>query len=308
MSNRAAAAKRAPEKNPVVSVNHAYTGQFDLVKFEAKMKSEFADDPRFDGTKMSSAKTLLTFMQSDPQITDIRWMAYMLATVYWETTYPRFKEVAILDKKTRKPVMSADGKPEMKKIIVSWQMTMDPVDEVGFGKGRRYHMPVKVLRLPDGSAIVTENDGDQFTVSLEGKAVAVTKRAKMGARDGRAPAKAYTDSPGAPLSYYGRGYVQLTWWANYASAGVAIGRGLDLLFNPELVKRPAIAYALMSHGMRTGQGFANRHKFVHYFSGNTTNYRGARAMVNGSDHAVPIANYAKRFESILLESKKGPAK
>jgi len=60
---------------------------------------------------------------------------------------------------------------------------------------------------------------------------------------------------------------------------------------------------LMSHAMRTGDGFANGHKFVHYFHGQTTNYADARCMVNGNDHAVQIADYARKFESILLKAK-----
>jgi hypothetical protein len=125
----------------------------------------------------------------------------------------------------------------------------------------------------------------------------------MGSPDGGASANAYLIDPGTPLTYFGRGYVQLTWWVHYASAGVAIGRGLDLLLHPELVEQPATAYALMSHGMRTGDGFANGHKFVQYFSGNTTNYKGARAMVNGVNHDAEIADYARMFERCLVASK-----
>lgn len=280
-----------------------YCGHFDMRKFEAGLSGEFASDPRFDAGKVVSARTLLTLMQSDPLIVDIRWMAYMLATAFWETTSPRFRDVPVLNKKTHKPIMGADGRPRTKKIIVSWQMTMEPVDEYLFGIGRDYHMPVKVMKQPDGSARITENDGDQFSVSVEGKAVAITKHAAMGAPDGAKSAKVYLVDSGTPRTYHGRGYVQLTWWVHYAAAGVALGRGLDLLFDPELVKQPAVAYALMSHGMRTGYGFANGRRFVNYFSGNTTNYVGARAMVNGHDHAKEIAGYAEKFQTILIGSK-----
>jgi hypothetical protein len=201
-------------------------------------------------------------------------------------------------------VLDKDGNPVTKRIIVSWKMTMSPVDEFGFGKGRSYHMPVKVKRLPDGTARVTENDGDQFTVGVNGKSVAITKHARMGAPDGAAAAKTFTDDDGIPASYYGRGYVQLTWWANYAAAGVAVGRGLELLFNPELVKDPPVAYSLMSHAMRTGDGFANGHRFVNFFSVSKTDYKNARTMVNGHDHADEIAAYAKTFETVLMKSKK----
>lgn len=121
-------------------------------------------------------------------------------------------------------------------------------------------------------------------------------------RDGGAAVKAYDDDDGTEQAYYGRGYVQPTWWSNYAASGVAIGRGPDLLLDPELVRSAEIAYDLMSHGMRTGQGFANGHRLAQYFSGTLTDYVGARRMVNGQDHAADIAAIATRFEAILLKA------
>ena len=43
----------------------------------------------------------------------------------------------------------------------------------------------------------------------------------MGTTDGGAGVKVYTNDPGDENAYYGRGYVQLTWWSNYAKASVA---------------------------------------------------------------------------------------
>jgi hypothetical protein len=204
-------------------------------------------------------------------------------------------------KKKGQPIIK-NGKPVTVKER-KWLMTMAPVDEVGHGKGRRYHEPVKVAVLADGSVRVTEQDGDQFSVSLTGTIKALTKGAKMGTTDGGAAVKTYNDDPGDENAYYGRGYVQLTWWSNYVQASVAIGRGLDLLLNPELVKEPKIAYAVMSHGMRTGFGFANGRKFADFFSGKSRDYKHARKMVNGMDHAEDIAKLAEVFEQILLDSR-----
>jgi hypothetical protein len=75
------------------------------------------------------------------------------------------------------------------------------------------------------------------------------------------------------------------------------------LLDPELVKEPKTAYALMSHGMRTGFGFANGHKFAEFFSGKNRDYTHARKMVNGMDHAEDIAKLAEAFEEILLKSR-----
>ena len=78
-------------------------------------------------------------------------------------------------------------------------------------------------------------------------------------------------------------------------AQIALGRGLDLLKDPDLVTTPTIAYALMSHGMRTGAGFANGRSFSQFFNSQSTTYPAARSMVNGSDHAADIAAIAVEF-------------
>jgi hypothetical protein len=83
---------------------------------------------------------------------------------------------------------------------------------------------------------------------------------------------------------------------------------LNLLLDPEMVKTPEIAYALMSHGMRTGKGFANGHRFPNYFSAARTDYKNARQMVNGHDHAADIAAIAARFEAVLLSARVTPPK
>jgi hypothetical protein len=97
--------------------------------------------------------------------------------------------------------------------------------------------------------------------------------------------------------------VQLTWWSNYATTGVAIGKELSLLTDPESVKTPEIAYAIMSNGMRTGRGFANGHRFSDFFAGKKRDYIGARKMVNGTSHAADIAKIAETFEKILLDCR-----
>jgi predicted chitinase len=260
----------------------------------------FEKDSRYRWDAIGPMCDLLKMISNDGNITDIRWTAYMLATVYWETTSLFKWEVP----KTRKgkPLLDKKGRPIMLKKR-AWLITMAPVDEVGHGAGRRYHEPVKVKEIGGGNVRITEQDGDQFQVSSTGAITKLTSKAKMGTTDGGAAVKAYDDDDGDEHAYYGRGYVQLTWWSNYAKAGVAIGKGLKLLLDPELVKDPQTAYELMSHGMRTGFGFANGHKFADYFSGKSRDYKGARHMVNGSSHAAEIAAVAEKFEKILLEAK-----
>ena len=282
--------------------NYLYLGSYDRAIFQAEFAKRFSKNGRYDAGAIPAMFELLTFIERDTQITDMRWAAYMLATVLWETTYPKSVEVVVKNKKGQPIINKKTGKPTVVKSRV-WLMTMAPVDEVGRGKGRNYHEPVKVRTLADGSVQVTEQDGDQFSVTTGGTVKALTKKAAMGTTDGGAAVKAYVDDTGDEHAYFGRGYVQLTWWSNYATTGAAIGRGLDLLLDPELVKQPAVAYAIMAHGMRTGDGFANGRTFARYFSATSSNYVGARAMVNGSDHADSIATIAQMFEAVLVASR-----
>lgn len=284
-------------------VDYRYFGTFDHRIFAEQFRRAFSGRKMAAGVE-GSLLALLTLIERDPKIWDLRWMAYMLATVLKETTTLTSSEVRVLDKKG-KPVLDKDGHPRVRKVR-HWVTTMAPVPEVGHGAGRRYHEPVKVARLPDGSARVTEQDGDQWTVKANGVLKPARKGVKLGTTDGGAAVKAYDDDAGTPHAYFGRGYVQLTWWSNYASTGVAIGHGLDLLFDPDLVYQPGIAYAIMSHGMLTGDGFANGRKFSDYFAGSRTDYVGARAMVNGTDCNEEIAGMARSFEKALTAARRTP--
>lgn len=294
---------------PKNALDYTHNGGFDYGIFEKSFVEDMAAysdvKGRYDPTKLGNATTLLKLMQADAQIIDLRWMAYMLATAFWETTYPRMKTVAKTDK-SGKPLLGPDKKPLTKEIISSWKMTMEPVDEFRPDAKRPYLLPVKVKKLSDQSARITEQDGDQFLIDLtkrsNGKAVGIAKGAKEGAVG--SPQKIYSDDDGIEMAYTGRGYVQLTWWSNYAGTGVAVGLGLSLLFDPESVKQPAIAYKVMSHCMKTGDGFAHGKKFSNYFYGSTANYEGARAMVNGTNEKAKIASIARFFEAILFKAKR----
>lgn len=281
--------------------DYIHGGYFNQVSFLQAVQDSLSKSPRYSVAAIPDMNKLLNFMAADPAILDIRWMAYMLATVFWETTSPMVEKIPVL-KKNGMPLTDKVGKPVMR-TNKKWVMTMAPVDEVGHGKGRAYYLPVKVKKLPNGTVCVTEQDGDQFTVSNNGKYAAINRGAKRGSAAAEKVTDVYTNENGDEYSYYGRGYVQLTWWNNYASAGVAIGKGLELLLNPENVKDPATAYSIMSHGMRTGHGFANGKRFSQFFYGTYTDYVGARKMVNGGDHKDEIAAIAKTFESILMKAK-----
>ena len=160
---------------------------------------------------------LLQSIADDSDVADVRWAAYMLATVRHECAN-------------------------------RWQ----PIEEFGRGANRPYGAPVTV------------QDADGTT---------------------------YTNS------YYGRGYVQLTWRYNYQKAGQALGLGNGLVLHPEHALEPRTAYLIMSYGMRSGM-FTGK-KLGDYINGSQCDYFNARRIINGVDRADTIQGYAQQFEQLL---------
>jgi hypothetical protein len=171
---------------------------------------------------VAGMQSILENIAEDPDVTDIRWAAYMLATVKRECAN-------------------------------KWL----PLEEFGKGKGRPYGVPVKVT------------DAESTT---------------------------YTNT------YYGRGYVQLTWKANYANMGAKLGLGNLLVLHPEHALEPATAYKIMSFGMRHGS-FTGK-KLADFIHDNVADYVNSRRIINGLDHAQDIAGYAQSFEALLRKNTK----
>jgi putative chitinase len=96
--------------------------------------------------------------------------------------------------------------------------------------------------------------------------------------------------------FYGRGYVQLTWFNNYLKAARRLGN-MRIVTHPDSVKEAQTAYDILSIGMREGM-FTGK-KLSDYIASGRRDYRNARRIVNGLDKADLIAGYARRFESIL---------
>lgn len=284
-------------KEATATAKYFHCGVFNHTQLRTDFAATFKGDDRYNADSTDDMDKLVKFIENDARVSDVRWMAYLLATAYWETSHTVHKQITKIDKTTKKAVT---------RNIKVWR-NLAPVEETGHGAGRAYFLPVKIKRLNNGSAQVTEHDGDQWTIGIDGVEKKVNKGAAMGAKASGKESKVYADAEGVAREYYGRGFVQLTWWNNYASTGVAIGEGLNLLFEPERALVPAVAYAVMARGMITGEGFANGHKLSSYFHGAHTNYRGARAMVNGSDHDADIAKIAGKFEAMLLKNKVAPA-
>lgn len=116
---------------------------------------------------------------------------------------------------------------------------------------------------------------------------------------GKGKGKSYgVPDPVTGQTYYGRGYVQLTWKANYQKAQDRlkardkISNGADFVKNPALVMDPRISALIIVQGMT--EGWFTGKKLDDY-----TDYGSMRRIVNGTDKAELIGNYAVTFEKAL---------
>ena len=106
----------------------------------------------------------------------------------------------------------------------------------------------------------------------------------------------------------GRGFVQLTWKVNYGKADDAlanarlIDRG-ELLANPDLAMLPDLAAFIMLRGMR--EGWFTGKKLSTYLPDHGVatkpQYIAARKIINGTDCADLIEDYAQVFERALRD-------
>lgn len=132
----------------------AYSGSFDKAAFLKGYTHEFKNVPKFNLTSLPDLLFVLGKIGADPRITDLRWSAYMLATVFVESSHTV---------RTKKQIVDKNGRVKLQSIKV-WR-TFAPVEEAGHGKGLKYYLPVEVKRLANGDVRVTEHDGDQWVIS-----------------------------------------------------------------------------------------------------------------------------------------------
>lgn len=90
--------------------------------------------------------------------------------------------------------------------------------------------------------------------------------------------------------YYGRGFVQLTWYDNYLKMGNWLG--IDLVNNPDLALNTSIAAKILVYGMYNGS-FTGK-KLSDYIDPSLpfNDFYNARRIVNGLDRAQLINDYA----------------
>jgi predicted chitinase len=107
--------------------------------------------------------------------------------------------------------------------------------------------------------------------------------------------------------FYGRGYVQLTWKANYEKADRELELGGRLNNNLDLAMDPNIAAKIMVKGMQEGWFCADksgrRHTLERHVSANggasLDQFTSARRIINGTDKAAKIAGEAVKFQTAL---------
>lgn len=101
--------------------------------------------------------------------------------------------------------------------------------------------------------------------------------------------------------FMGRGFVQITGRRNYTDWGRRLG--LDLLKEPQLAEKPEIAAKILVQGMKLGT-FTGK-KLSDYVTLQRSDFRNARRIVNGMDRADLIADYASKFDALLIEAGYG---
>lgn len=89
--------------------------------------------------------------------------------------------------------------------------------------------------------------------------------------------------------YYGRGFVQLTWYEIYDKFGKILG--VDLLNNPELALEPKVAAEIIVVGMM--KGLFTGVRLENYFNDSKTDAVNARRIINILDSAELISGYYK---------------
>jgi hypothetical protein len=116
---------------------------------------------------------------------------------------------------------------------------------------------------------------------------------------GRGAGRPYgVPDPRTGKTYFGRGFVQLTWEANYAAMGKLIGA--DLVDDPALALNLTDATEIIYVGMTDGTFTGGRCKLSDFFDAERSDWYNARRIVNGLDQAAAIAGYGLAFYKAAL--------
>jgi len=106
-------------------------------------------------------------------------------------------------------------------------------------------------------------------------------------------------------TYYGRGYVQLTWKENYQKQDAKLALGGRLVTDADLALDPDVALQIIFGGMYdgdfTGVGLPKYITCTNVET-DTTDFYNARKIVNGLDCASQIQGYAQAFTNALTHA------
>lgn len=108
----------------------------------------------------------------------------------------------------------------------------------------------------------------------------------------------------ANLRYYpwhGRGFVQLTWQANYIRAGKALD--VDLISKPDRALDAETAAEILVIGCK--EGWFTGKKLGDYITLQKSDFVNARRVVNGTDKAQQIAKLAEQYDAALSRMRYG---
>lgn len=106
------------------------------------------------------------------------------------------------------------------------------------------------------------------------------------------------EADGDGIKYAGRGLVQLTGLANYRKAGKYLG--LDLVSDPDLALVPVNAAKILVWGMETGAFTARKLSDFIGERGTIPDFINARRIINGTDKAGVIAEYASSIQDAII--------
>lgn len=101
--------------------------------------------------------------------------------------------------------------------------------------------------------------------------------------------------PGDGRRFIGRGFIQLTGRDLYTRASTAVG--VDLVSHPETATDPDVSATIAAFGMR--DGFFTGAKLGRYVNAHDVDFYNARRVINGTDAADIIADYAENYRSVL---------
>lgn len=199
----------------------------DRAYFFKQFRKQFYPIKEKEKYLINRYERLFNYWDNKPQLKDLRWLAYILATTYHETG------------RKIKAVRECYGKTDQASINCVTRL---------YRRGR-----------------IKRN------------------YAKIDKKTGK--------------SYFGRGHVQLTWDFNYKRMGKELGLKDKVYTNPDLALHPDTSVAIMSEGMI--KGIFTGKRLSKYFNARTTNWGGARRIINGMDKYKLIGGYGRKFHATL---------